>query len=158
MLGLPGSEIGTVAYTRHKDLPELTEDIKLSSRNILSFGGDRAFLTVNLLNKRESVPTKSEARKTGFAISYSYTDKDVITYTIPKGYAIEFLPKEQVIKSEFGEYAYQVTAKDDTITYTRTQTMQRKAYPASKYNELVDFYNAIYKADKQKAVLVKKAG
>jgi hypothetical protein len=33
--------------------------------------------------------------------------------------------------------------------------MFSKQYPASRFQELVDFYKSIYKADKQKAVLTK---
>ncbi|SER46347.1 hypothetical protein [Pedobacter rhizosphaerae] len=96
-----------------------------------------------------------ENRKTYFAVPFCYNDEDEISYTLPKGYAVEFIPKDIDISSEFGTYSAKFTTKDNTIVYTRTQVMNNKKYAPEKYNEYVDFYKKIYQADKQKAVLTK---
>jgi hypothetical protein len=154
--GIPGTELISFKFNQaDKALPIMTEEINFKSNQLLTQGGDKAFLTLNLMNRKESVPAKIENRKTYFAVSFSYQDDDEICYTLPKGYAVEFLPKDITITSEFGTYTAKFVTKDNTITYTRTQIMTAKKFPPEKYNEFVDFNKKIYQADKQKAVLTK---
>jgi transglutaminase-like putative cysteine protease len=155
-LDIPGAELVSFKYEQaNKTLPILTEEINLKTSQLLSTGGGKAFLTLNLTNRRESVPAKIDGRRTPFAIPFGYQDDDEISYTLPKGYTVEFLPKDITINSEFGSYTAKFATKDNTITYTRTQLMTAKKFPPEKYNEFVDFYKKIYQADKQKAVLAK---
>ncbi|MFA6277084.1 MAG: DUF3857 domain-containing protein [Pedobacter sp.] len=154
--GIPGAELISFKFNQaDKALPIMTEEINFKSNQLLTQGGDKAFLMLNLMNRKESVPAKIENRKTYFAVSFSYQDDDEISYILPKGYAVEFLPKDITLTSEFGTYTAKFITKDNTITYTRTQTMTAKKFPPEKYNEFVDFNKKIYQADKQKAVLTK---
>lgn len=153
---IPGVELLTYKYEqKDKTLPVMTEEINFKTNQLLTKGGDKAFLTLNQTNRKESVPLKVENRKTYFAVPFSYNDEDEIIYTLPKGYNVEFIPKDINITSEFGTYTAKFATKDNTITYFRTQTMSNKKYPPEKYNDYVEFNKKIYQADKQKAVLAK---
>jgi Domain of Unknown Function with PDB structure (DUF3857) len=138
-----------------KKLPIINAEIIYKTKQLLSKGADKFFLTVNNINRKESVPEKITNRKTDFAISFDYSDEDEIVYTLPKGFSIEFLPKDVKLSSEFGEYSASFSMTGNTITYKRTQVMSSKVFPAAKYNEYVDFYKKIYQTDKLKAVLTK---
>lgn len=143
-------------YTQpNKNTPILTEELNFKTNQLLSKGGDKMFLVLNQINRKENVPPKVENRKTSFAVPFSYRDEDEISYHLPKGFKIEFMPKDITIDSEFGTYTAKFILKDNIILYTRTQTMNDKKYPPEKYNEYVDFYKKIYQADKLKAVLSK---
>lgn len=155
-LGIPNIEITSAEFIQpDKTIPEMQESISLTSKQMLSQGADKLFLVLNLLNRTESVPRKVADRKTPFAQTYGFKDNDEISYTIPAGYQVEFIPKDVVLESEFGKYAAKAVVKDNTIIYTRTKMINSKKFPAEKYNELVDFYKKIYLADKQKAILAK---
>ena len=155
-LGLPDMEIISATYVQpDRDLPELEEQINLKTNQLLSRGGDKMFLTLNLLNRAERIPRKVENRKTSFAVPFGYEDTDEIVYTLPKGYKASFIPEPVVLESEFGRYTAKTTLKDNQLIYTRTQQMNSKRYPAEKYESAVEFYKKIYLADKQKAVLEK---
>ncbi|WP_316849385.1 DUF3857 domain-containing protein [Pedobacter agri] len=138
-----------------KTLPIITEELNFKTNQIFSKSGEKIFLTINQVNRREHVPLKVDNRKTFFAVPFGYNDEDEISYTLPKGYSIEFIPKDISIVSEFGSYSAKFANKDNTLTYIRTQTMNNKKYAPEKYNELVDFYKKIFQADKQKAILTK---
>lgn len=154
---LPIASLDNFKYTRpDKNKPILNEEISFKTGPILSTGGDRFFLVLNQINRKESVPAKIENRKTPFEIPYGYHDWDEITYTLPKGYGVEFLPAEVNISSEFGTYKASFKAVDNNIVYTRNYTVQDDTYSPEKYNDYVDFCKKIYQADKQKAVLAKK--
>lgn len=133
----------------------INEEISFKTKNLLSKGGDKLFLIVNQVNRKDQVPEKVANRKTDFAIPFDYNDDDEIVYTLPKGLTIEFLPKDVKLVSEFGEYSASFSQQGNKITYRRSQTMTSKKFPPEKYNEYVEFYKKIVQADKSKAVLNK---
>ncbi|MFD2286881.1 DUF3857 domain-containing protein [Pedobacter petrophilus] len=153
---IPVAELTSFSYIQpDKTKPIINEELNFKSGQLYTKSGDKIFLTLNQINRKENVPLKVENRKTYFAVPYGYHDEDEINFTLPKGYTVEFLPKDIQIASEFGNYTARFTTKDNAITYVRTQTMTNKKYPPEKYNEYVDFYKKVYQADKQKAVLNK---
>lgn len=153
---VPNMQIISANYTQlDKNQPILQEKIALKSTDLLTGGAGKLFLTLNLLNRQETALTTAEQRKTGFAVDYGFLDEDHITYVVPKGYKIEFLPKDIVIESEFGKYTAKAVEKDNTIIYTRTKMMSAQKYPAEKYNDYVAFHKKLYQADKAKGILAK---
>ncbi|TKC09061.1 DUF3857 domain-containing protein [Pedobacter frigoris] len=155
-LSIPNMEISNLSYSQpDKNSAVLDEKIGLKSSQLLTKGADKLFLTLNLLNRQDGVVTPIENRKTYFAVDYSFNDEDEIIYILPKGYKVEFIPKDITIESEFGKYTAKFASKENTIVYTRTKTMTNKKYPPEKYNEFVSFYKKIYQADKQKGILAK---
>lgn len=153
---IPGAELVAFKFEQpDKTLPVLNQETSFKTNQLLTKGGDKLFLTLNLTNRRESVPEKIENRKTYFAVSFAYQDEDEILYTLSSGYKVDFLPKDITLTSEFGTYSAKAITKDNTITYTRTLTVNAKKFPPEKYNEYIDFTKKIFQADKQKAVLSK---
>jgi hypothetical protein len=155
-LSIPNMQIAELKYEQpNQDAPVLNEKINLKCTQLLTKGSDKLFLTLNLLNRQEHTITPIESRKTFFGVKYGFNDEDEITYTVPKGYKVEFIPKDIIIESEFGRYTAKVIAKENTLVYTRTKTMVNRQYPPEKYNDFVAFYKKIYQADKQKSILAK---
>ncbi len=155
-LAIPNMQLLTINYVQpDKSKPILKENITLKSSQLLTGAGDKLFLTLNLLNRKESVPARVTDRKTNFSVPFGYHDEDEISYTLPVGFKVEYLPKDINIISEFGIYTMQTVVKGNTILYKRTQTMHHKQYIPEKYNDLIDFYKKIYQSDKLKSILAK---
>jgi hypothetical protein len=155
-LGIANMEIVSANYIQpQQNVPELKESIKLKCSQLLTQGGDKLFLTLNILNRNESVPRKVDNRRTSFSVAFGYDDTDEVVYVLPKGYKAEYLPPNVTIESEFGTYSSKAIVKDNTIIYTREKQMNSKKYPPEKYKDAVEFYKKIYLADKQKAILTK---
>lgn len=153
---IPNMEISALSYTRpDKNLPVINSSIQLKSSQLMTKGGDKLFLTLNLLNRVENTLTAIENRKTPFAVAYGYMDEDEVVYTLPKGYKIEFSPKDVTVDSEFGKYSATVIIKDNTLTYQRKIMISNKTYPPEKYNDYVAFRKKLHQADKQKIILAK---
>ncbi|MHA4894928.1 DUF3857 domain-containing protein [Pedobacter sp. PWIIR3] len=156
MFSIPNMQIEQLSYSQpNKDNALIEEKLALKASQLLTKGGDKIFLTLNLLNRQNATASPVESRKTGFAVDYSYNDDDEIIYTVPKGYKVEFLPKDVTIESEFGKYTASVTAKDNTLIYHRSKTITKRDYPAEKYGDYVAFSKKIFQADKQKGILTK---
>jgi transglutaminase-like putative cysteine protease len=156
-INIPSFEINQFSFRTTKNrIPVLTESLLLTIRKCGSKSGTRMFITPNLMNAAPNAPQKSENRKSDFVIHTSFMDADTVIYQLPKGYGIEFVPEAVKIDSKFGSYQSSLQTKDSEITYIRTMTVNRGQYPASAYNEWVDFRKKIVKADKTQLVLVNK--
>lgn len=155
-LSIPNMHIDGFSFNQpNKEVAVLNEKIDLKASQLLTKGGDKLFITLNLTNRQENVVTPIENRKTYFNVEYGYSDDDEIVYNIPKGYKVEFMPKDIVIESEFGKYAAKVVQKDNSLVYSRTKMINNKKYPPEKYNDYVAFSKKIYQADKQKGIFAK---
>jgi len=155
-LSIPNMVINGLSFKQpDKSKAILQEKISVDASQLLTKGADKLFLTLNLLNRQESAAAEVESRQTYFAVNYGFNDDDEIVYTIPKGYKVEFVPKDVILESEFGKYTTQIVAKDDQLIYKRTKMMVNKKYPPEKYKDYVIFNKKIYQADKQKSILAK---
>ncbi|CAN5917322.1 hypothetical protein BH24BAC1_BH24BAC1_11970 [soil metagenome] len=155
---LPSFEIGAFSFSRKKDrVPSVTETLTLTAPSYGLQSGKRVFLNANFMNHVTSAPTQTGNRQMDVVTSWSYFDTDTIQYQLPEGsFQVEFAPENQKISSKFGEYFSSVQVEGNTITYIRTLRMHKGRYPASAYDELVDFYKKMVKADKVQVVLVTK--
>jgi hypothetical protein len=74
---------------------------------------------------------------------------------LPNGYQSEAVPKDVSITGKFGKYNCSVKLKDNRLIYYRSYEHYSGQFPAGDYAELVKFYDAVYKADRSRIVLVK---
>jgi hypothetical protein len=155
---IPSFEITSFAYHHTKArIPAVTEKASLAIRKCASKSGSRLFLTPNLLPAEITVPATTENRRSPIVLSMAYIDTDTIQYHLPEGYHPEFLPEPVRHKSAFGEYTASVTIENGVITYIRTLLMNKGTFPATAYNELIEFRKKIIKADKTQIVFVNKS-
>jgi hypothetical protein len=95
-------------------------------------------------------------RKYDIELRSEYKDVDSVEIKIPPGYETEALPKDNKIESKFGKYISSVKVMPDKILYYRYQEQYSGEFPAKDYPDVVSYYEKIYKADRNKVVLVKK--
>jgi len=88
-------------------------------------------------------------------VNASYIDVDTIIYKLPANVKVETLPANAEINSIFGQYSAFITLKENTLMYIRKVEVHRGHYPAEKYQELVEFFDKVSKADKCKAIFNK---
>ena len=110
----------------------------------------------NILSRSHRKLAIDTARKFDIDLSYEYTDIDSIEITIPAGFTPEMLSKDNYEESKFGNYSSWVKVSGDKICYYRIMKQFSGRFPAKEFNEMVEFYNKIYKADRARLVFVKK--
>ncbi|HTH58485.1 MAG TPA: DUF3857 domain-containing transglutaminase family protein [Cyclobacteriaceae bacterium] len=145
----------SISETKSK-IPSATVNLDLTLSRFASISGKRLFVTPNLMNRISSVPEKLAERKTDVVRKRNFIDVDSIVYSIPENLYPEFVPQPVKYTSRFGEY--EATFKFDAgqVIYTRRLKMWKGRYPKESYNELVDFYKNINKADNTKLVFLNK--
>jgi len=156
-ISVPSFEIGTFSFTNKKDkVPTAIVNVDLTLNRYASVSGKRIFLTPNLLNRFTSIPPKNENRKNPILRKSSYLDIDSITFHIPEEIYPEFVPQPIKISNQYGEYESTVKFDQGKLLYVRKLKMKPGEFPASSYNEMVDFYKSINKADNIKLVFLSK--
>ncbi|TKK71951.1 DUF3857 domain-containing protein [Ilyomonas limi] len=156
-INLPTYKVEKNDYSEVKGrIPVIHEDLHITSPNYASITGKRLFIKPNLFNKTGTKLSKDSARVYDIAISSSYMDVDTVIIQIPAGYTVEAMPKDVALESKFGKYSINFKVADSAITMLRTNEVSAVMLPASEYEALVNYYDAMYKADRSQIVFVKK--
>jgi transglutaminase-like putative cysteine protease len=154
---IPSFDIGSFKMINKKDkVPSAIVAVDLNLRRFATVSGKRLFLTPNLMNRSNFVPEKVESRKTMVVRRMAYVDIDTIRYRMPEGIYPEFMPQPAKLTSRFGEYEATFTLDQDNLIYIRKLKMNKGEFPAESYNELVEFYRNVNKADNTKMVFLSK--
>jgi hypothetical protein len=137
-------------------LPVITETLQIIAGNYAQVTGKRLFVTPNVFTRNNQRFLPDADRKYDMIINYEFTDIDTAEIKLPPGYQPEAVPAPVTLESKFGKYSAFVKVLDDKIIYYRTMERHGGRFPAKDYNDLAKFYDQIYKADRNKVVLVKQ--
>jgi hypothetical protein len=149
-------EIKDFNYKENKSwLPTIDESLDITVNNYATITGKRLFIVPNIMTKtRRKLPADTE-RKHDLDLGFEFKDIDTVEIELPAGYTPEAVPSDAKIESKFGKYSASVKLSGNKITYYRHYEHYSGRFPAKDYAELVKFYEAIYKADRNRVVLVK---
>lgn len=150
-------EVNDFKYNQQKSaLPELDEQLNIRIENYATVTGKRIFIVPNILSRGGNLFSEDE-RKTDIVLDYEFSDEDSCEIEIPDGYEIEVLPADVSLKTKFGTYYCSMKPDGNKILYRRTREQFSGRFPAKDQMELTNFFEAIYKADRTKIVLIKKS-
>lgn len=156
-IDIPSFDIKSFSIKNIKDKnPSAVVTADLIMDRYAAVTGKRIFLTPNLMNRNSFIPEKIEARKTDIVETMGYVDLDTIRYELPEGIYPEFLPEDILIESRFGMYEAHFVIEQGRLTYTRKIQINKGTFPASSYQEMIDFYRGVAKADNTKLVFISK--
>lgn len=145
-----------IAY-KNTNTPEMNieESYSLSANKYGSVVGKRIFIPIVAL-ERTSILPKIEKRQADIEIGIGSTSIDTLEYKIPSGFKIEALPAETNVATDFGSYKLCCKAENGVLRVTRSIQLNEGKFPASRYNEMYDFYKKMSAADNSKAILIKE--
>ena len=156
-LDIPTFDITEFSMNNRKDkIPMATVTASLVLNRLATVTGKRVFLTPNLLSRHSYVPEKLESRKTNVIIKSGHVDYDTIRYTIPEALYPESVPAPIKIKSKFGEYEAAFTMDQGKVIYVRRYVINKGEYSPESYDELIDFFKKVGKADNAKIVFLNR--
>ncbi|HEX5027013.1 MAG TPA: transglutaminase-like domain-containing protein, partial [Agriterribacter sp.] len=156
-IDLPHYDVEKFEYKESKaTIPVIDEELELSALNYASVTGKRLFINPNIISRFSSKLKMDDKRKYPVSLQFEYHDIDTAIINIPTGYQIEAMPSPVTVESKFGKYSASVDVQPDKIVYYRSIEKFSGEFPPSEYNELVKFYDELYKADRSRVVLVKK--
>lgn len=155
-IDLPHYDVEKFEYKENKAaIPAIDEELELSALNYASVTGKRLFINPNIISRFSSKLKMDDKRKYPVSLQTEYHDIDTAIINIPTGYRVETMPSPVTVESKFGKYSASVDVQPDKIVYYRSIESFSGEFPSSDYNELVKFYDQLYKADRSRVVLVK---
>ncbi|MBN2213854.1 MAG: DUF3857 and transglutaminase domain-containing protein [Bacteroidales bacterium] len=131
----------------------ITQEIDLP--NYCTRTSDRIFIPLKMMDREIYVPRKLKERKRDIYFKRGYIRVDTINYVIPDGFRIEFIPDEYKTESVFGKYYAKVLQEGKEIFYIRRSENNPGIFPENEYDNMVEYYKQIAKADKVQLVLIK---
>lgn len=154
---IPSFDIEKFTMMDNKEkIPSAEVGVELVLNRLATVSGKRIFLTPNLMNRSTYIPEKLEKRNTPIVLRMPYIDQDIVRYNLPEEIYPEFIPEAITLKSRFGEYESSFKVDQGTLIYTRKIKMNKGEFPPDSYNELIDFYKSINKADHVKMVFMNR--
>jgi len=136
--------------------PEINEELNIYVADYVTITGKRLFITPNLMNRAQTKLSMDKERKFDISFYFEYQDIDSVQIEIPAGYELEAMPQTLTIKNKFGSYTSNFKLAGNVLHYVRIREQYAGKFPAKDYGELVKYFDAIYKADRSRVVLVKK--
>lgn len=156
-LDLATYHVKDFTYTENKiEHPEIEELLDIEVNNYATLTGKRLFITPNVLNRSNTKLSTEKERTTAIHIDLEYKDIDSVTLEIPEGYEPESIPQPLALKTKFGAYNSTIKLEKNKLTYIRIREQYSGRFPAKDFEDLAAFYSQIYKADRNRVVLVKK--
>ncbi len=156
-LELPTYDVASFNYVEDKQIiPSIYETLNITANSYAQVSGKRIFIVPNVMTRNHSKLRNDDVRKYPIQINYAYNDIDTVEIAVPSGYSVEALPAASNIACKFGKYASSAKLVGDKIVYYRNRENYSGEYPASDFTDLAKFYEAMYKADRAKVVLIKK--
>lgn len=156
-LSLPTYKVDRIDYSEYKGIvPEVTENLHVSSAAYATISGKRLFITPNLFNRFGYKLQNEGQRRFNIAFNYGYRDMDTVVIHIPDGYKPEAMPKNISLANQFGTYEVKYLLSGNQITVIRLHEQPTGLFQAVLYKDLVDLYDQIYKADRSRMVFVKE--
>lgn len=154
---IPSFDIEKFSMKDNKEkIPSAEVGVELILNRLATVSGKRIFLTPNLMNRSTYIPEKLEKRNSNIVLRMPYIDQDIVRYNLPEEIYPEFIPEAITLKSRFGEYESSFKVEQGILIYTRKIKMNKGEFPPDSYNELIDFYKSINKADHVKMVFMNK--
>jgi len=149
-------DVNSFDYKETKStMPAVEEKLDITVSNYATITGKRLFIVPNTMTRTYRRLTPDENRKYDLELSFEYKDVDTVEITLPAGYTAESIPQDVSLTSQFGKYNCSVKLDGNKLRYYRSIEHYGGTYPAKDYAALVKFYDAMYKADRNKVVLVK---
>lgn len=156
IINLPTYKVEKIDFKETKNkIPAMDEYLKIVSENYATITGKRLLIRPDIINVESKLPS-DRPRQFGVVIPYSYKEIDSISISLPPRYTVEALPKNTDLKTKFGTYSVTYVITNSKIEMVRIQTHNAIQAPASEYNDLVKFYDSMYKADHARIVFVKQ--
>jgi len=153
---IPNFELNSFSINENRaELPSISEQLDLSVSSYGTLLGDKIMLSLNIMNKLEETPFQSDERKTAVVFEWPVYETDTVEYILPAGYTLERVPASVTLSSAVGRYSTDVIRTGSTLQYVRKFSIYQARYPVERYEEIVDFFDKIVKADDLKVILTR---
>ena len=121
--------------------------------NYATNAGKRLLIPAFLFQLKQNQAFAHSQRKYPVYFPYPFTDNDIVTMSVPPGFALESVPQPEDAKLPYARYQ-NVSNFDGLHLVTQRQLAFNAIYlPVERYSELKTFFGKVQAGDEQQAVL-----
>ena len=157
MMRIPQAEISNLDIRSLESGAVLSLEANIRSQKYATKTGQRLFVPLNPGLNSYTIPSANSNRQERIWIKMGYLDEDNISLTIPEGYEIEALPKDEKIEKPFGTFDSSIQTDGQEIHVTYRLFMKSGDYDKLLFPELTDFLKTANKAYNQRIVIKKSS-
>ncbi len=135
----------------------IVETFSFTMENKDNANSERLYINPLLFFTQTKNAFNQEERVLPIYFGYKKQTKCNVSYEIPEGYAIEFIPKSILltISDNVGIFSYKVLAQENKIQVAATIEMDSAILSAATYQDLKEFYRKIIEKENEKIILKK---
>ena len=136
-------------------------DIPLSLNYALEFdhqGEDILYINPTFSEGYKTNPFISEERAYVVELPYTHDERISATLEVPKGYVVDELPKQVIIKmDETGQsfFEYRISVSENIISFSSRLKINKTMFMPEEYEKLREFFNHVVKKQSEQIVLKK---
>lgn len=134
-----------------------SDDVSLEARLNVSHAARRAAgrLLVGLVPFASGAPALpvAEDRRQPVRLGHAYAERDSVRFVVPDGYRVHSVPSPTEVNGPVGRYTLQTTVEDGALVVIRELVVDAPRQPAETYAETRAFFDAVRRADAERAVL-----
>lgn len=144
--------IDEVAYNFKEDKDNIlfTEKYTIQTKPFLKKMGNQFIIPINMIHPVLYIPQAYKNRKFDFTTGRGYLYEDEFTIIIPEQAEITFLPTNQKISNEFGEYSIEIKQINKDIVLKRSFLLKANTYAKSDYEIYKKFRENISQLESMK--------
>jgi len=155
--GINNLRIDEFQFENNREDFHFEEKIQVKALDYLSKSGERILFTPNIFNKNDFIPKRYRDRNFPFEILRGYLHEDEFVIEIPKGYKVEAIPDNTILKTNYGKYEISIEIiGENKIKYKRGLLIKKGLFPKEDYGAYRNFRKKISKLDNNQIVLIKK--
>ncbi len=154
------SEIDYIDYQYNKldslSLP-LNSLHKISMKEDPDMEAEILYIDPVMVSRMKNNPFTSPKREYPVDFGMPFTEGYNMQFTIPKGYTVEELPKNQsfALENKDGVFLFQVLQSENKIIVNQRFTIEKTQFLPSEYQTLQKFYNQVINKQSEKIILKK---
>ncbi|MEA5459360.1 DUF3857 domain-containing protein [Arcicella sp. LKC2W] len=139
-----------------ENLAELA--VKTTLNEVYSIAGDRLYFSPMLGEAEKSNPFQTKERKYPVDFGVPQEDNYIATFSIPKGYIVEEMPKIEniTLPNNGGKFIFNCTLDGEQLKVNSKITLRKAIYTEAEYSTLREFYNRIVSKHAEQVVFKKK--
>lgn len=153
----PAAQLDLTSQPDWKSSEALMAEFKIKIPGALSNAGKLSLLPASLLSATEKGVFASEHRVYQIYFEYPYQKEDDITISLPPGWQVAGLPKEQNVDLKVALYSLQAKNENGAIHLHREFNSDLFVVPQQSYLPLRNFYQFVSASDEEQVALLPSA-
>jgi Domain of Unknown Function with PDB structure (DUF3857)/Transglutaminase-like superfamily len=138
-------------------IPSVTMQLELTIPHLGSVSGKRIFVPISIFTSNLPNGNLAETRQFPIQItSRSFSEENIIDFTLPEDYVLESTLPPISIESAFGTFEMTIFSTGNSLLVSQKMVLKGTIQPAEKWPDFQNFQKSIFRAFKSKLVFVKK--